>query len=72
MEFIGIIRCADDQGAEHEIEEWQEFIDAGHMQNPHARIPGMKELRLRQGGGVNFIDNDTFEIVSTGKIVRRI
>lgn len=72
MEFIRTIRCEDDQGNQYQVEEWQEFIDAGHMRDPNARIPGMKELRLSDGSPVNFIDSDTFKIVRTDAIIRRI
>ena len=71
MELQRTIICIDDDGNNYEVEEWQEFIDAGHVQDPGARIPGIKELRLPDGRRVNFKEQSTFEIVDTGKIIRR-
>lgn len=71
MKLQRIIKCHDEAGSLYEVEEWQEFIDAGHMRDPDAVIPGMKELRLADGGRVNVVDQDTFQIVASGKILRR-
>ena len=59
-------------GYEKTIIIWQDLIDAGTMQNPTAVIPGMKEARTIDGQACNRIDDDTFEIVSSGIKVQRI
>ena len=60
-----------DDGKSYEISVYQEFIDTSIMRNPNKRIPGMQEMTLGDGGHVNWIDENTFQIVSSGQIVRR-
>lgn len=64
--------CIAEDGTRHIIEEWQQQIRAGHQQDPHATIPGMKRLVTSRGMRVNYIDQATFEIVQTGQIVRKV
>lgn len=69
--LISRIACKDDTGQTYVLEEWQEQIPAGHLDDPNATTPGMKQLILSTGGRVNYIDEDTFEIVQTDTIIRR-
>jgi hypothetical protein len=44
------------------------MIDATTMGDQHRKyIGGMKRLELEGGGPVNFIDDDTLEVVTTGE-----
>jgi len=43
------------------IDVFQDIIDAGSLDNPHAELAGMKKCQLRDGHNVNFISEDTFE-----------
>lgn len=69
--LVGRISCKDDNGNPYIVEEWEERIHAGHMQNPHATIPGMRRIVLADGGSVRQIDDQTFEIFGTGVLIRR-
>jgi hypothetical protein len=43
---------------------YQDFIDAGTMQDPNAVVLGMKEARTPDGYGVNVKGDDEHEIVN--------
>jgi hypothetical protein len=58
-------------GERHVVIEFTEYIDVGGKDGPE-QIPGMKELRLEGGGRVNYIDDDTFEIVQSRTILKRV
>ena len=61
-------RCSYERGGEIKVLEYQDMIDATTMGDPHRKyVPGLKRLELETGGAVNFIDDDTFEIVATGE-----
>ena len=64
-------RCVADDGSEHTIIEFQEMIDTSTLKGREL-VPGIKSLRDSHGGPCNFIDDDTFEIVQTGQIVRKV
>jgi hypothetical protein len=50
------------------VDEYQEFIDATTSDSTTREwLPGMKRLELRSGGAVNFIDETTLQIVTTGE-----
>jgi hypothetical protein len=70
--LIGSHKVKADDGTIHEVLELQEIINAGTFDNPNAIIPGLKRFALRAGGPVNFVDENTFKIVMTGKTVRRV
>lgn len=59
-----------DDGTRYEVLEYQEFLDAGTKDGPDW-VPGLKRLVLANGRHLNHIDDDTFQIVVTGQIVRR-
>ncbi|MEA3031179.1 MAG: hypothetical protein QOG13_2504 [Sphingomonadales bacterium] len=52
--------------------EFQDIINAGTKDDPHATIPGMKSIVTEDGREVNFIDENTFHIVSRGQDATRI
>ena len=65
------IRCRADDGSEHTIIEYQEMIDASTMDQTKS-VPGFTTLVDSHGRVCNFIDDDTFKIVATGQIVRKV
>lgn len=70
---IGSIRVKTDKGLEVVIDEYQEFIDGRSKEDTReVWLPGLKRLELRDGGAVNFIDENTFQVVSTGQILTTI
>lgn len=60
-----------DTGERYVVLEFQDWIDASTKDGPDM-IPGMKELRLESGGRVNYIDEDTFEIVANKTVLKRV
>lgn len=61
-----------DAGETYEISVYQDFIDGGTLDKPTNWIPGMKKMLLQDGGHVNWIDDNTFKIVSSGETIRRV
>jgi hypothetical protein len=71
-QFIGGYVCQDEKGRTIKVFEYQEMIDATSLSDPHRKyVPGLKRLQLEDGGAVNFIDDNTFEIVATGEKITR-
>ena len=52
------------------IQLWQEFITVDSL-GGRETLPGLKSLRTDTGQNVNYIDENTFQIVQTDMIVRR-
>ena len=67
---LGKFTAKSDSGRTHTIVIYQEWIDASTMDDPGAKIPGMKRLATSSGEAVNRIDEKTFQIVATGETVR--
>jgi hypothetical protein len=52
---------------------YQEFVDGTAIGDEAKKwIPGMKRIALSDGSSVNFVDQNTFRIVQTGEIIRRV
>lgn len=49
---------------------YQQIIDAGTLDDPHATIPGLKRIETADGHAVNFVDDQTFTLVSTGETLK--
>ena len=71
LELIDRIDANSDDGTKYEILVHQEMITMETMGETKV-LPGLKELTLTNGNHVNFVDNNTFEIVSTGERLTRI
>lgn len=69
---IGRFRAKSDSGKEYTIVEFQDFLSARTHDNPYGEVAGLKELRTTTGLFVNFINDNTFKIVTTGEILHRI
>lgn len=52
------------------VDEYQEFIETGDLSTPHkAWMPGLKRFELQDGGMVNYVDETTYKIVSSGELI---
>ncbi len=71
LELIDRIDANSDDGTKYEILVYQEMITMETMGETKV-LPGLKELTLTNGDHVNFVDDNTFEIVSTGERLTRI
>ena len=60
-----------EDGSDYTVYEYQQFIDASSYDG-EKWIPGMKYLELDDGSRVNHIDDDTFKIVQSGIILKRV
>lgn len=66
----GEFRARNEDGQEYVIEVHTNWIDAGTMKDPNAKIPAaLKELWTSTGERVNRIEKGTYEIVSSGLIL---
>jgi hypothetical protein len=71
MRVTGQFRARDDQGVEYRVVCWKREIDTSIYQGRSSPL-GPTEYRLADGRVLNRIDEETFDIVATGKRVRRI
>ena len=71
MKLIGKYVAQSDGGDRHVVLEYQEFIEV-ETKDGREFIPGMKEYHLETGGRVNWVDDDTFKIVQSGAILKRV
>lgn len=61
-----------DAGNEYTIIEYQEYISVNSFDNTNNEIKGLKSLITTTGYSVNYINPDTFKIVNTNEIVRKV
>ncbi|MDE4098973.1 MULTISPECIES: hypothetical protein [Rhodobacterales] len=66
------IECIDDNGNTFWIEEYQDIREHRPLSGKASKIKGMKSLALRDGSPVNFIDENTFEVLKYDRIVRKV
>jgi hypothetical protein len=69
---IGQFEVKADDGQQFTIVEYQEDVDVGTVEDPPATDPESIELFTSDGERVMFKYEGTYEIVSSGLIVRRI
>jgi hypothetical protein len=69
--MIDKFKAQSDDGATYTVHEFQEFVATG-TKDGDDWIPGLKELKLNDGSRLNLIDENTFEIVQSGTILRRV
>jgi hypothetical protein len=71
---IGRYRCVGKDGREYTVVEFQNFGRyPGSLTRPPEDYPTTKEcFLLSDGSHVNYIDENTFQIVLTDQIVRKI
>lgn len=71
-EEIARHECEDDDGSRYTVIEYQNYTRSRPISGPAQNIPTTKELFLSDGRAVTWIDDDTFEIVATDEIIRKI
>lgn len=70
---VARIKAKADNGKIYTVVTIQEFIEATAISDTSARwIKGMKRLELEDGSPVNYVDDKTFEIVTTDQIIRAV
>lgn len=69
---IGRFLAKSDSGKEYTIIEYQEYVSAATMGDPHAEVAGLKSLFTSTGLHVNYISPKTFKVVETNEIVRKV
>lgn len=69
---IGRYYCMGDSGHEYIVIEYQNYRRWQPLSGPAQDVPTTKEMFLSDGRDVNFIDENTFQIVLTDEIVRKI
>jgi hypothetical protein len=61
--LINEYSCISDSGKQYIIQEYQELSDNTHT---------LKHLVTSDGLDVNYIDSETFKIVNTNEVVRKV
>jgi len=69
---INRYRCIGDNGREYTVIEYQNVIRTQLKSGPPQDVLGTKDWCLSDGGEVNFADENTFQIVLTDELVRKI
>jgi hypothetical protein len=71
QQVVERFNVAGDDGITHTVIAIQEFIEVRAV-GQHEWIKGMKRLELDDGSPINYIDANTFKIVFTDQIVRKV
>jgi hypothetical protein len=69
---INRYRCIGDSSREYTVIEYQNIMRFQPLNGPAQNVPGTKTLFLSDGRDVNFVDENTFQIVLTDEFVRKI
>jgi hypothetical protein len=64
-------RCRDDNGNGYVVIEYQNYRIFNPVSGPRQEVPTTKELLLSTGEPVKYIDDQTFEVVSSDKRLYR-
>lgn len=70
-ELTAKIDVVDETGDPYTIDQYQSFIQVSTLEGGHAWAPGVRLFKLG-GYAVSRIDDHTFQVVSTGAILKRI
>ena len=71
-EEIGRFRAISDDGEEFTVIQYRSNIESRAHSEPPTRSKGIAQLTLTDGRIVNQIDPETYQIVETNQIIRRI
>lgn len=61
-----------DDGTIYTVIEYQNILESRMLDGSVSRAKGLKSLFLTNGASVNYIDDDTFQVVQTDEIIRRV
>jgi hypothetical protein len=64
--------CEDDDLNEYTVIEYQWFGEFRSIADPPREAPGRLEYFLSDGRSVNWLSEDTFKIVQTDKLIRKV
>ena len=64
--------CEDDDGKEYVVIEYQHYRMWRPLNGPPQETPTVREFLLVDGRDVNQVDDNTFQIVLTDKIIRKV
>jgi hypothetical protein len=65
-------RCTGDSGRGYNVIERRNFTRFQPLRGPAQDVPGTQDWILSDGRHVNFIDDNTFQILDTDEFVRKI
>lgn len=71
QEEIDRFQAKDDDGQLFTVVEYQHMIEVTPISGPTSIVKGTKEMLLTNGHSVEYIDDETFKVVETGKLIRR-
>ena len=60
------------RGRRYVVIEYQQYVSTAGQPNPDAEIPGLRRLATSEGMHVNNLDSETFQIVETNEVVRKV
>jgi hypothetical protein len=66
----GMFTARGSDNRSYTVYEYTDFLQAHLLDDPTAKIPGLKELRTADGAPVNFIEPGVYKIVANGVILR--
>ena len=69
---IGRFFAKTDSGKEYEVIQYQRYEDVTTMDSPEEEIPTTKFMKTTNDLDVHYIDSETFEIVQTNEIIRKV
>ncbi len=69
---ISRVEARADNGTTYTVIEYQKIIETRLLSGQMSRASGTKRFALSNGGSVNYRDPETFEIVQTGEVIRKI
>lgn len=72
VEKVDTFLCRSDDGTIYEIEEWQRYVQQRMVDGETMRALGTRKFQTSSRTPVNPIDDNTFMIVETDTIVRRV
>jgi hypothetical protein len=70
--LIEKFQAKDDDGNLYTVHVYQYLIESQLINRPSGPVGGTKREALSDGTPLEWIDDDTFRIGSTGKIIRRV
>ncbi len=66
-------RCGDDDGHEYEVIEYTEFIAYHSRKTGSVQwAPCLNQYSLNDGKPVEYVDDHTFKIATTGVVIRKL
>ena len=71
-EEIGRYECIGDSGRHYIVVEYQNFLRVHPVSGSAQDVRTTKECFLSDGRDVNYIDENTFQIVLTDELIRKI